>query len=633
MAIAKMKRVTIIGTKDNEEKILKQVMKYGFLQVEDMSELAEDDEFKTIFEKSDNNKEVSELNQNLIKIEKAISNIKKHYKVKKSMFENKEIYKELSSDEAKEGLREVENVNKLADLIEENQNEIETLEKQIEELTPWENAELSGNLQEINYIDIICGTLNIKNKKFNLKDELNKEKINYSITEVSRNKQKIYIVITFKKEDENDIRRVLKRIDFNEIHLELEKDKTVSEEIAEKGKLIKSKQNEIEAYKKGIKTDQIKKFENLYDYVKSERDLKSIMKNVVLTKNTFYLEGWMPADCKIKSNNEFIIKERMEQEGDNVPVFVQNNGIVQPFQSITNMYSVPNKKEIDPNPIMSIFYILFFGLMLSDVGYGLLLTLGCIFIWAKKKYQKGEGNLIKLLTYSGISSILWGAFFGSFFGDLIKIKGIMDPLKDVMPLMGLSLALGILHIYVGMFIKAISLIKERKIFDAICDVLLWYLLLTGVFLLVLPVVAGDIGIFGTIGKYLAIIGGIGVFLTAGRAQKNPIKKITSGFGGLYNITSYFSDVLSYSRLMALCLSTGVIAQVVNILGTIVGPVFAVVVGIIGHGFNLANSALGSYVHTSRLQYVEFFGKFYEGGGKEFSPFKYKNKYTRIKEEF
>ena len=341
----------------------------------------------------------------------------------------------------------------------------------------------------------------------------------------------------------------------------------------------------------------------------------------------------MPQGCKINNNKEFIIKVRPEEENEQAPVLVQDNRVVEPFQSITNMYSVPNKHELDPNPVMAIFYILFFGLMLSDVGYGLLLTLGCLFFIKKKKYERGEGKLVKLLTYCGVSSVVWGFFFGSFFGDLIPIKGILNPLKDVMPLMGLALLLGIVHIYTGMFMKAIQLIREKKVLDAICDIGFWYLLLTGVFLLVVPIVAGDIGIWSEVGKYLAIIGVVGVILTGGRKEKNIFKKCTKGVSSLYDITSYLSDVLSYSRLMALCLSTGVIAQVVNLLGGLVGPIPAIFVGIIGHGFNLANSALGSYVHTSRLQYVEFFGKFYEGGGKEFTPFKYKNKYTKIKEEF
>ena len=183
-----------------------------------------------------------------------------------------------------------------------------------------------------------------------------------------------------------------------------------------------------------------------------------------------------------------------------------------------------------------------------------------------------------------------------------------------------------------MFIKAVELIKEKKIFSAIFDIGFWYLTLTGTFLLVIPIIAGDIGIWGTVGKYLSITGAVGLLLTQGRDKKGIIGKITGGLGSLYNITSYFSDVLSYSRLMALCLSTGVIAQVGNLLAKMVNPVFGIVIALIVHGVNIANSALGSYVHTSRLQYVEFFGKFYEGGGTEFSPFKCKNKYTSIKEE-
>ena len=202
-----------------------------------------------------------------------------------------------------------------------------------------------------------------------------------------------------------------------------------------------------------------------------------------------------------------------------------------------------------------------------------------------------------------------------------------------MKLMGLALLFGIIHLYIGMFIKAIELIKERKFFSALFDIGFWYLTLTGTFLLVIPIIAGDIGIWATVGKYLAISGAIGLVLTQGRSKKGILGKVIGGVGSLYSITSYFADVLSYSRLMALCLSTGVIAQVGNLLAKMVNPVFGVLIAVVVHGINIANSALGSYVHTSRLQYVEFFGKFYEGGGTEFHPLKYKNKYTNIEEEF
>lgn len=632
MSIAKMNKVTIIGTKDKQEEILKRLQKFGFFQVEDMSYLAQDEEFKDIFYKQDKNNEISSITQKLINTEKAITNVKKYYKSKKPMFVGKEYYNELSIEDADNLYNKVQNVNKISNLIEENTEKINTLRLEKIGLEPWTNFSISADLKKINYIKIILGTVNLKCPKEKIENALNKEKVEFSINVINKDKHNLYLSVTTKNEEINHVKRILKKFDFNEKEISLENE-TVTEKIQKIEEEIVELQKQIEENKAKIKLEPIKEYENLYDYYLGQKELKLIERNIVTTNNTFYLEGWMPEGCKINNNKEFIIKVRPEEENEEVPVLVENHRIVEPFQSITNMYSVPNKHELDPNPVMAIFYILFFGLMLSDVGYGLLLTLGCLFLIKKKKYSRGEGKLVKLLTYCGISSVAWGIFFGSFFGDLIPIKGVLNPLKDVMPVMGLALLLGIIHIYTGMFMKAIQLIKEKKIFDAICDVGFWYLLLTGVFLLVIPIVAGDIGIFSEIGKYLAIIGLIGVVLTGGRKEKNIIKKCTKGVSSLYGITSYLSDVLSYSRLMALCLSTGVIAQVVNLLAGLVGPIPAILVGIIGHGFNLANSALGSYVHTSRLQYVEFFGKFYEGGGKEFTPFKYKNKYTKIKEEF
>lgn len=632
MSIAKMNRVTIIGTKDDQEEILKKLRKLGFFQVEDMSHIVEEEEFKDIFHREEKNDEVGKLNQKLIVIEKAIANIRKCYKVKKSMLEGKEYYEELSQQTIDSLYQEVEKVNKRMDNLEENTQKIQELKTFISDLEPWKNFSISVDLKNINYIKIMFGTIRSKYKKEQIELALNKERLEYSINVISKDKNNMYIAIVTKNENQAQIRRRLNRFEFNEKEIVLENE-SILEKIQKAKREVEQLEKQIENDKNEIKPEQIKEFENLYDAILNQRDLKVIEKNIVTTKNTFYLEGWMPEGCQIENNKKFIIKVREEEENDKPPVFVKNNRLVEPFQSITNMYSVPNKHELDPNPVMAFFYIVFFGLMLSDAGYGLLLTLGCLFVIKKKKYARREGSLVKLLALCGVSAVIWGVFFGSCFGNLIPLKAVIDPLNDVMPLMGLALLLGIIHIYTGMFMKAIELVKQKKILDAVCDIGFWYLLLTGVFLLVIPIVAGDIGIWSEVGKYLAIIGVAGVVLTGGRKEKNVIKKATKGVSSLYDITSYLSDVLSYSRLMALCLSTGVIAQVVNLLGGLVGPIPAVLVGIIGHGFNLANSALGSYVHTSRLQYVEFFGKFYEGGGKEFTPFIYRNKYTRIKEDF
>ena len=233
----------------------------------------------------------------------------------------------------------------------------------------------------------------------------------------------------------------------------------------------------------------------------------------------------------------------------------------------------------------------------------------------------------------GISTAIWGFVFGSVFGSSLPgIPVIINPLKDVMVLMAMSLVFGIIHIYIGLGIKGYTLLRDGDVIGFISDIILWYIFITGVCLLIIPVVAGDIGIFSVIGKYLAIIGMVGIILTNGRAYKGIFMKLFKGTSALYGITGYFGDILSYTRLMALCLSSGVIGQVINLLGAMAGPVGMIIIGLIGHSINLFIGALGAYVHTSRLQFVEFFGKFYEGGGEAFTPFKFRTKYTSINEE-
>lgn len=632
MSIVKMNRVTIIGTKDRQEEILKQIMKKGFVQIDDSSHLAEDEEFKDIFNKVDNNEEMVVLNKKEDQVEKAIENINRINKLKKPLFYSKPYYKELTEEEANNLYIYATEINSVEKQISELKTQKTDLESRAKSLIPWQKLEISGELTSVKYIKIILGKLPNKFKTEQIELTLGKEINQYSINTVNNDKQYSYIFVTLSEPDENFARRVLKKYEFIEENI-LKEDKTIEQELKEINSQINKIEEKIVELKKQVASEKLTSLENLYDYLENEKELKSVQRKIVTTENTFYLEGWIPEGFKIKNNKDYIIKYRKPEENEDYPVYIKNNKLVAPFESITNMYSVPNKKEIDPNPIMSIFFILFFGMMLSDAGYGIILTLAATFIVKKAKYKKGEGSLMKLLIPCGISTILWGFLFGSFFGDLIKIPPVINPLKDVMQLMGLALLLGIIHIYIGMFIKAIELIKERKIFSAIFDIGFWYLTLTGTFLLVIPIIAGDIGIWSEVGKYLALTGAVGLLLTQGRNKKGIIGKITGGLGSLYNITSYFSDVLSYSRLMALCLSTGVIAQVGNLLAKMVNPLFGILIALIVHSVNIANSALGSYVHTSRLQYVEFFGKFYEGGGTEFSPLKCKNKYTNIKEEF
>ncbi len=280
---------------------------------------------------------------------------------------------------------------------------------------------------------------------------------------------------------------------------------------------------------------------------------------------------------------------------------------------------MPAPFEVDPNPVMSIFYVVFFGMMLSDAGYGIVLALATGIYLKVKQPKKTTEKLIKLIFLGGISAIFWGILFGGWFGDLLSFVPLFrprwfNPLEDPMTLLLWSFVFGGVHIVVGMAVKAYLLIREGKWLSALYDIGLWYVVFGG---LLLWFFAGTLWLF--------VLGLAGLVLTQGRAEKKPFKKLSKGLLSLYDITGFLSDILSYSRLLALGLATGVIGQVVNTMASlggdgIFGKILFVLVLLVGHTFNIAINTLGAYVHASRLQYVEFYGKFYSGGGKPFVPF-------------
>jgi V/A-type H+-transporting ATPase subunit I len=384
-------------------------------------------------------------------------------------------------------------------------------------------------------------------------------------------------------------------------------------------------------------------------------DKEKVRSRLLKTKKTFFIEGWVPARVTEKAaaileENGCYYRFRDPEEGEDVPVLMENKNFFVPFESITEMYSLPDYRGFDPTSIFAIFYAIFFGIMLSDAGYGILMAVACFIVLKKYDLEGGAYKLIKLFFWCGISTTFWGAMFGGWFGDFFQVfakvafgKELViepiwfNPINDPMKLLIFSLGLGIVHIFLGMGIKAYMLIRNGKWFDAICDVGFWYLLIIGLIAwlgggMILP--GSPIG---EIGKWMSIAGAAGLLLTGGRNNKG-IGKITGGLGALYNITSYLSDILSYSRLLALGLATGSIASVINMMGSMVGDnlvikgIVLTLVFIVGHALNMAINVLGAYVHTNRLQFVVLFSKFYEGGGKAFEPLKFNTKFFKFKEE-
>ena len=394
--------------------------------------------------------------------------------------------------------------------------------------------------------------------------------------------------------------------------------------------------------------DKREAIEQAIDVLTIENRRDQVLNNLIATKETVFLEGWTPKEATAsvtavleKYGCAYSFTEPAEEEEP--PVLLRDPKLIEPFGMVTELYALPTyASKLDPNPFMAPFFFVFFGLMMGDLGYGIIIAFVSWLILKTARPPEGGfmQRLMKIGLYCGISTMIWGVLFGSFFGNLIPaVTGSMlgreitltpllfDPMAEPMSLFYLSLAFGFIQIVLGMGLQGYQLIRRGQVFDAICDIGFWLLILGGVPVCLLNLNAGLI---------LMGLGAVGVLLTGGRSKKG-LGKITGGLGSLYGITSYLSDILSYSRLLALSLATAVIAQVMNTMGTLGGSTVAgwilfVIVFIVGHVFNVSINILGTYVHTSRLQYIEFFGKFYEPGGRKFEPLYHQTKYVEIVKE-
>jgi V/A-type H+-transporting ATPase subunit I len=331
------------------------------------------------------------------------------------------------------------------------------------------------------------------------------------------------------------------------------------------------------------------------------------------------------------------------------PTLMRNKPLVNSFETITNMYSPPNARELDPTIIMSIFYSLFLGFIMADIGYGLLMLLGGGAIWLKTRNRPtGITGIAGVFAVGGIFAIIWGFLFNSLFG--IQISGMNtimpDAQKDMWSLAGIhvpavlviSMVIGTVQLCAGYICRAIQCWRRGQIIDGLCDGVTWAVFSVGAALAIVGFVEeANLSILATVGGILAAVGLVAAILTAGRKEKF-FGKFTKGFGAAYGVINYASDILSYARLYGLMLSGAVIAQIVSqygvqfiLSGNVAFAILGVLLMLVGHAFNLAMSLLGAYIHDARLQYVEFYGRFYEGEGQLFAPLGSKHKYVYVKQ--
>ena len=541
-------------------------------------------------------------------------------------------------------------------ILKTRENHLKNIQEQLEE---WKELDIKiEDLEGTKNTKIIAGTLPSKDF-ISCLDELKKIGKEIEINKISEDKKQSKIIILSMSEYHSSIKKILSKYNISYFSPALEFNGTprsILKDIFEELINIEEKRKLI--FNESIKLHK----ENLwlyiaFDYLSILKNKKDVDKYIKQTKKVIFIEGWvLKKDLDELKNTLYKKFKELEivfsdpEEGEDIPVALKNNKFVEPFESITALYGIPKYREYDPTPLFAPFYFIFFGMSLSDAGYGLIIAALTYFALLKFKFEGTIKKFFGLFFLGGISTFIMGTIMGSWMGDalnflpknilfiktyLIDTLALLDPIKNPMPLLLISLSLGVIQIYTGFIIKFMANIKENKIKAGLMDQGSWLLLISGILLFVVASAINSFAEFKVIAKYIIWAGLLSIIITQGRSNKNIILKVAGGVLRLYDLIGYFSDILSYSRLFALGLSTAVLAVVVNNFVMlfkdipIVGIIAAALVFILGHLFNLVISGMGAFIHSTRLQYVEFFTKFYEGGGTPFKPFKIFTKYIKV----
>ena len=659
MAKLEMQRFQLVALHKDRKAILEFLQRKGAVEIKNIEPVGE-------MYKLDTSKSIAQFEKNGIVAKQALAILNEIVPEKKSLldsFNGRKViteaqYKSMASD-SELTMKKCHDIVSCSKAITDNATQIQRLNVLMDGLKPWLDLDIpmrykgsSSTRAFVGYFPEELGEDEIKSQIAQKSPELTE----YELEIVNSANNQTCVVFICHKSAADELEQTLRAMSFTR----------PSEPTKHPPKVRMQRYlDEEEKLKKDIE----KRREKIASYADSREDIKfevdyflmrtekyEALNRLAISKHAFVLDGYVPKIISEKLSDELHKKFEVAIDvfdpapDEEVPVKFKNNGFVEPVEPITEMFALPTRDEIDPNPVMSIFYYVLFGLMLSDAAYGILMILFTTFALKKFTLEPGMKKMMKMFFFCGISTTFWGAIFGSWFGDVVSVVSStffgktvslnpiwFSPLDNPMQMLIFSMIIGIIHIFVGLGCGFYTLWKNGKKLDAIYDVGFWYMLLGGIIVFGVGSILGFPSIVNTIGAVIALIGVLGIIIMTGRSSGNVFKRLAKGLYAVYNITGYLSDVLSYSRLLALGLATGVIASVINTMGAMVGDsIFGVIVFIlvfiVGHTLNIAINVLGAYVHCNRLQFVEFFGKFYEGGGRAFSPLHAATQYFKFKEE-
>lgn len=669
MAVLQMQKINLCALKKNRKYILEMLQALGVVEIISGQELMDG------FEKMDTSAQKSQFEKTAALVDQALECLQKYVPEKKGMLSSlagRDFVDAGTFDQAMEDknlfLTIANEIVQSEKKIAENHAAILKMNTKIDNILPWSAMDIPMNTTGTKKTDVLMGTLD---GQYDLEAVYGMIAENAGdactdVSVISSSKNQTCIAVICLKKDTAAVEEGLRANGFARAPFLSRKTPAARIEVL-RGK-IRDLEEDTEETKKRLEDLAVNRqdLKLISDYFRIRAEKYGVLGGLAQSKNTFFISGYVPEQNvemvvrKLTDSFDVMVEVEDIPDTEEAPVQLQNNRFSASTEGVVESFGLPKKGEIDPTFIMSFFYVFLFGLMLSDAAYGLIISIACGCALLKfKGMEQGLKKSLQMFFYCGLSTLFWGLMFGGFFGDLITViastffhKDVtipalwFAPLDDPMRLLLWSLLFGIIHLFTGLGIKGYMMVKEGRYLDCLYDVGFWFALLIGLLLILIPSdlfasIAGQKftfpGFVGIIAKVLTVAGLVGIILMSGRRKKNPALRIALGLYDIYGITSWLSDVLSYSRLLALGLATGVIAQVVNSMASmmgdgILGAVFFIIVFIIGHTMNIAINLLGAYVHTNRLQYVEFFGKFYEGGGRPFEPFKQNTKYIRIKED-
>ncbi|MBM6665845.1 V-type ATP synthase subunit I [Flavonifractor plautii] len=668
MSIVKMKRLRLIGMQSERESMLRQLQHLGCVEIDEPGDRKDDPDWASLTRPDTG--ALNEARDARSSVENALKALKKYGpKQKGGLLTPRPVITEgeLFDDGAyRTGLADAGQLVALERKISALYAEQNKLRTQKLALAPWLALDIPLETASTAEVAVSFGTVAASADLDAMDRALGAVTDLYELMRAGADNELKYLVFLCHRSAEEDCQGVLKEYGFSRAALRgwtgtaAENDKRLDEQMADAARELESTIAHVGEYasRKGA-------LEQCLDRADQEIAREEARCRLLDSSSAFFLEGWVPVPDEKKLLEQlgqytccWETQDPAPEDYPVVPVKLKNNRFTEPLTTITEMYSLPAYDGVDPNGLMMPFYVFFFGFMFADLGYGLILAGACAFINHKVHPKGGFGQLIRLMIMCGISSAVIGFFTGGFFSDFLAqftsmlglsqpvipflsvpdgVTGVPGPLLNVMgdpmTVLVFALAVGFVQIVVGMAVKFWMLCRRGQVVDAILDIGTWWVIFVGIGLFAA-------GIGNVAGYPVVLIIGCLMLLGQGRTAKG-FGKVTAIIGAVYNgVTGYFGDILSYSRLMVMMLAGSVIGQVFNILGAMPGggmppaigiPIFFIIF-IIGHAFNIGLNVIGTYVHTSRLQYLEFFKQFYEEGGRPWRPLNIATKYVDIKEE-